>query len=156
MGGNLKEVWLCCWNPSILTLFKGKMHSNIIATLFKTLNSEIEYFFDPINLYHAEHTFRVSQTWKPPPPPTPRRVRLSIFKLLRKPFSIYRGEETMQLLMTTYCQDIMTNFSCVLDRSTVYPFFLVVFWNMPKLTCQPFKVFMLKKKVHYNIVQEQY
>ena len=41
--------------------------------------------------------------------------------------------------MTTYHQDIMTNFSCVHDRFTV-------FQNMHKRTCpcQLFKVFMLK------------
>ena len=45
-GGDLTELWLglCCWNPSILlTQFKEKYIK--IATLFKTLNSEIEYFF---------------------------------------------------------------------------------------------------------------
>lgn len=46
----------------------------------------------------------------PPPPPL---ARASICKLLREPFSIYEGEETMLLLMTTYRQDIMTNFGCV-------------------------------------------
>ena len=56
-GEDLKEVWLglCCWNSSILTLFKAK--SIKIATLFKMLTGEIEYFFKiegPINLYHIE------------------------------------------------------------------------------------------------------
>ena len=48
--------------------------------------------------------------------------------------------------MTTYHQDIMTNFSSVHDRSTVYPFFRVVFQNMHKRTCpcQLFKVFTLR------------
>ena len=43
--GDLKEVWLglCCCNPSILTLIKAKCIK--IATLFKTLNIETEYFF---------------------------------------------------------------------------------------------------------------
>ena len=52
----------------------------------------------------------------------------------------------MHLLMMTYHQDIMTNFSCVCDRYTVYPFFMAVYQNMHKHTCpcQPFKVFMLK------------
>ena len=55
-GGDLKEDWLglYCWNAWILTLFKAKCIQ--IAKLFRTLNSEIKYFFnieDPINLYHA-------------------------------------------------------------------------------------------------------
>ena len=37
-------------------------------------------------------------------------------------FHIWK-QETMHLLMTTYHQDIMTNFSCVCDGFTVYPFF---------------------------------
>ena len=75
-------------------------------------------------------------------PPPPLRVRLSIVRLPREPFFIYGGKETM----TTYHQDIMTNFSSVHDRSTVYPFFRVVFQNMHKRTCpcQQSKVFTLK------------
>ena len=64
-------------------------------------------------------TYRVSQTWKFPPP----LAHASICKLPREPFSIYGGKETLHLLMTTYCQDIMTNFSCVRDRSTVFTHF---------------------------------
>ena len=56
--------------------------------------------------------------------PPPLRVRLSIVRLPREPFFIYGGRETM----TTYHQDIMTNFSCVHDRFTV-------FQNMHKRTC---------------------
>ena len=47
----------------------------------------------------------------------------------------------MQLLITTYRQDIRTNFSCVHDRSTL---FRAVSQNMHKRTCHPFKVFILK------------
>ena len=74
--------------------------------------------------------------------PRPLRVRLSIVRLPREPFFIYGGKE----IMTTYHQDIMTNFSCVHDRFTVYPFFRVVFQNMHKRTCpcQLFKVFTLR------------
>ena len=45
-GGDLKEDWLglYCWNAWILTLFKAKCIQ--IATLFRTLNSEIKYFFE--------------------------------------------------------------------------------------------------------------
>ena len=50
----------------------------------------------------------------------------------------------MHLLMTTYCQDIMTNFSCMHDRSTVYPFFRTIFQKMHKRTCQPFQLLVLK------------
>ena len=73
--------------------------------------------------------------------PPPLQVRLSIVRLPREPFFIYGGKETM----TTY-QDIMTNFSCVHDRFTVYPFCRVVFQNMHKRTCpcQLFKVLTVK------------
>ena len=43
-------------------------------------------------------------------------------------------QETMHLLMTTYCQDIMSTFSCVCDGSTVYPFFRAVYQKMHKHT----------------------
>ena len=57
---------------------------------------------DPINLNHAElHK------------PRELNLEVSICKLPREPFSMYGGQETMHLLMTTYCQDIMTNFGCV-------------------------------------------
>ena len=84
-------------------------------------------------------TYWMSQTWKFP---LPLRVHLSIVRLPKEPFFIHGGKETM----TTYHQDIMTNFSCVHDRSTVYPFFRVVFQNIHKCTCpcQLFKVFTLK------------
>ena len=57
-------------------------------------------------------------------------------------------QETMHLLMTTYRQDIMTNFSCVCDGSTVYPFFRAVYQLICTnihctCPCQQFKVFML-------------
>ena len=56
-------------------------------------------------------TYRgVGQTWKFPPPPPLARV--SICKLPRKPFSIYRGEEKIHLLMTTYRQ---FSVACVID-----------------------------------------
>ena len=48
-------------------------------------------------------------------------------------FHIWK-QETMHLLMTTYRQDIMTNFSCVCDGYTVYPFFRAVYQNMHKHT----------------------
>ena len=74
-------------------------------------------------------TYRgVGQTWKfppPPPPPPPGGAkkgrspppppplaRVSICKLPRKPFSIYRGEEKIHLLMTTYRQ---FSVACVID-----------------------------------------
>ena len=38
-------VGLCCWNPSILTPSCLRQNAWKIATLFKTLNSEIECFF---------------------------------------------------------------------------------------------------------------
>ena len=83
------------------------------------------FFFkieEPINLYHAERHILSEPNMEvcpPPPPPPPLRVHLSIVRLAREPFFIYGGKETM----TTYHRDIMTNFSCVHDRSTVYPFF---------------------------------
>ena len=66
------------------------------------------------------------------PPTPPLRVCVSICKMPREPFSIYGGKETMHLylLMMTYRQDIMTNFSCMHDRYTVYPFFRAVFQNI--------------------------
>ena len=54
--------------------------------------------------------------------PSLRRY-MSICKLPREPFSIYGGEETMHLLMTTYRQDIISNFGCVCDRFTVFTLF---------------------------------
>ena len=45
----------------------------------------------------------------------------------------------MQLLITTYHQDIRTNCSCACDS-----LFGAVFQNMHKCTCHPFKVFILK------------
>ena len=77
----------------------------------------------------------------PPRPP----ARASIYKLPREIFSIYGGDETMYLLMTTYRQDTMTNFRCVRDKSTVFTVFYP-FSPIHKRTCQPFKVFMLKIK----------
>ena len=55
----------------------------------------------------------------------------------------------MHLLMTTYRQDIITNFSCVCDGSTVYPLifsgqFIKICTNIHcTCPCQRFKVFML-------------
>ena len=46
--------------------------------------------------------------------------------------------------MTTYRQDIMANFVCMHDRSTVYPFFRAIFQKMHKHTCQPLQLLMLK------------
>ena len=61
-----------------------------------------------------------------PPPehvcPPPEHVCPSV-NFQREPFSIYGGNETMHLLMTTYHEDIMTNFSWVHDRSTVFTHF---------------------------------
>ena len=61
-------------------------------------------------------------------------------------FHIWR-QETMHLLMTTYRQDIITNFSCVCDGSTVTHFsrqFIKICTNIHcTCPCQRFKVFML-------------
>ena len=69
---DLKEAWLglCCWNPSIpdLMLFKAKCIK--IATLSKTLNSKIDYFFEE-NLYYAERHIPSELNMEVPPLPAP-------------------------------------------------------------------------------------
>ena len=73
------------------------------------LNSEFEYFFfkfeDPIYLYLAEQHILSEPNME-----VSSSGHVSICKLPREQFSLYRGKETMQLLMMTYCQDIITNF----------------------------------------------
>ena len=108
--GDLKEAWLgqCCWNPSILDLILFKAKCIKIATLSKTRNSKIEYFFEE-NLYYAERHIPSELNMEVTPPPRKKKekkrlARVSISKLPREPFSIYGGEETMHLLMMTYRQ----------------------------------------------------
>ena len=94
---------------------------------------------DPINLNHAElHK------------PRELNLEVSICKLPREPFSMYGGQETMHLLMTTYCQDIMTNFGCVHG----YPFFRAVFQISEIYTSKQAyfstNVFILTISLHYG------
>ena len=81
----------------------------------------------------------MSQTWKFPPP---SKCVCPSLDSQGKHFSYMEAKKQWQ----HYHQDIMTNLSSVHDRSTVYPFFRVVFQNMHKRTCpcQLSKVFMLK------------
>ena len=95
----------------------------------------------PINLYHAEqHNTKRAKHGSFPP-----WAHVSICKLPREPFSIYGGKETMHLLMTTYRQDIMTNFGCVCNRSTVtyLPMFQGSFTKHTQ-ACLSTNIFMLK------------
>ena len=79
-GMGMKFGWVCgAKTLQFWPCLKAKYIQ--IATLFKMLNSEIEYFILRL---------------------TPKGT---IFHIWR--------QETMHLLMTTYRQDIMTNFSCV-------------------------------------------
>ena len=100
-GMGMKFGWVCgAKTLQFWPCLKAKYIQ--IATLFKMLNSEIEYFILRL---------------------TPKGT---IFHIWR--------QETMYLLMTTYRQDIITNFRCVCDGSTVYPFFRAVYQNMHKHT----------------------
>ena len=120
------------------------------------LNSEIEYFFKDWRSYkpipcRAAHTKRAKHGSFPP------WVHVSICKLPREPFSIYGGKETMHLLMTTYRQDIMTNFGCMCNRSTVMylPMFQGSFpkhTQAYKHTCQP-TFSCWRALFYYSIVQ---
>ena len=117
---------LCCWNPSILTLFKANCSK--IATLFKDtkLWNWIVFFKfeDPINLYHAElRSSGHKKEWarhipsEPNMDVSPLWARVSIRILPREPFSIYGGEETMHLKVKQQCISsrsvayMITNFS---------------------------------------------
>ena len=100
-GMGMKFGWVC--GAKTLQFWPCLKEKYIqIATLFKMLNSEIEYF-----ILRLTPKGTISHIWR---------------------------QETMHLLMTTYRQDIMTNFSCVCDGSTVSPFFRAVYQNMHKHT----------------------
>ena len=93
-GMGMKFGWVCV--AKTLQFWPCLKEKYIqIATLFKMLNSEIEYF-----ILRLTPKGTISHIWR---------------------------QETMHLLMTTYRQDIMTNFSCVCDGSTVSPFFRAVY-----------------------------
>ena len=96
-----------------------------VATLLKTLNSEIRYFFkieDPIT---------------PLPHPPPGRVYPS------------GNLETIP-----YRQDIMTSFGCVCDRSTVFTHFSGQFSKMYTSVLVN-RSFHAKEQFHYSIAQKQ-
>ena len=91
-----------------------------VETLFETLHSEMEYVFKSKDWgsYKPTPCRAVHTQWK-----FPFLSMLSICELPREPFSIYEGKEKMYLIMTTYRQDIMTTFSWVHDRSTIFTYF---------------------------------
>ena len=114
----IKEVWLglCCWSLSILTPFKAKCIK--IDTLFKMLNSGIEYFFKIEDTEWAKHGIF---------PPLSTCVHLWTPKGTFFHISRHRNNE--------YCQDSMNNISvaCLM----YLPIFQAVFQNIHKSTCQP-------------------
>ena len=137
-GWDLTDVWLglCCWNPSILILFRTKCIK--IATLFKTLKNEIEYFFLRLKRSHTPMPCRAAHTeWAK-----------------HESFYIWRGRSKwMHLLMTTYRQHIMTSFGC--GRDTVSTHFLGQFSKIyTSVLVNCFK-FYGKDQFQYNIVQEK-
>ena len=68
-------------------------------------------------------------------------------KVRREPFSIYGGEETMHLLMTTYRQDVMPIFHCSFSKS-VYTWIIErLIHGIHKRTCQP--KFYAKEQFYY-------
>ena len=139
-GWDVKDVWLglCCWNPWILTLFRAKCIK--IATLFKTLKSELEYFFLRLKRSHTPMPCRaVHNEWA---------KHESFYMLWRL------RSKWMHLLMTTYRQHIMTTFGCGRDKSTVFTHFLGQFSKIyTSVLVNCFK-FYAKDQFHYIIVQD--
>ena len=62
----------------------------------------------------------------------------------------------MQLLITTYRQDIRTNFSCVCDRSTLFTHFSGQLFKIFTNVLVTILSFRSKDQLYYNIIQKQY
>ena len=59
----------------------------------------------------------------------------------------------MYLLMTTYRQDIMTNFGCVHNRSTYLPIFQGSFPKYTQAHLSNNLFMLIKERSYYSIVQ---